>query len=59
MNMGKNTINEVVPADATPVPVTPPTTSFLARTTSYTEVLARYEAILTRLNASRDRAARR
>jgi hypothetical protein len=54
--MGTTTITEVVPADATPDPMAPPTTSYLARTTSYTEVLAGYVAVLSRCNARRDLA---
>jgi hypothetical protein len=57
MNMGPHTINTVVPDDVTADPVAPPTTSYLAHTTKYSEVLAGYVAILSRLNASRDLAA--
>jgi hypothetical protein len=48
-------ITAVVLADATPDPVTPPTTSFLARTTSYPDVLAHYVDVITRLSISADR----
>ncbi len=54
--MGPNTINEVVPADVTPDPVAAPTTSYLARTTKYSDILAGYVLILSRLRASRDLA---
>jgi len=56
MNMGQHTITKVVPDDVTTDPVAPPTTSYLARTTKYSDVLAGYVSILTRLNTSRDMA---
>ncbi|HEY7946574.1 MAG TPA: hypothetical protein VID75_02795 [Acidimicrobiales bacterium] len=54
--MGPHTITTVVPDDVTTNAVAPPTTSYLARTTKYSEVLAGYVAILSRLNARRDMA---
>jgi hypothetical protein len=51
--MGPHTINEVVPADATPDPMAAPTTSFLAHTTSYSEVLAGYVEVIWRLSETR------
>jgi len=50
--MATTTMHSFVPADATPDPVTPPTTSFLARTTSYREVLAGYVKVIARLSTS-------
>jgi hypothetical protein len=58
MGMAPITINEVVPGDASPDPMARPTTSFLARTTSYTEILAGYVAIVSRLSISRHPALR-
>jgi hypothetical protein len=52
--MGTTTNTSFVPADATPDPVTPPTTSYLARTTSYPGVLAGYMELISRLSTSRD-----
>jgi hypothetical protein len=54
MDMGPHTINTVVPDDVTSDTVAAPTTSYLARTTRYADVLAGYVAILSKLNASRD-----
>jgi hypothetical protein len=53
MDMATITINEVVPGGATPDPMAAPTTSFLARTTSYTEILAGYVEIVARLSTTR------
>jgi hypothetical protein len=50
--MGTITTTEVVTADATPDPMAAPTTSYLARTTSYTDILAGYVEIVTRLSTS-------
>jgi hypothetical protein len=55
MDMGHTTIKEVVSDDATPTPMAPPTTYFLAATTSYAEVLAGYEQIIWKLSESRCR----
>jgi hypothetical protein len=55
--MGTHTITAVVSADATPDPVTPPTTSELARTTSYPDVLAHYVDVITSLSVSGDRSS--
>ncbi|HVC71683.1 MAG TPA: hypothetical protein VNC61_15620 [Acidimicrobiales bacterium] len=52
--MGPHTITTVVPDDVTPDPVAAPTTSYLARTTTYADVLARYRAILSGLSVSQD-----
>ena len=54
--MGTITTTEVVTADATPDPMAAPTTSYLARTTKYSDILAGYVLILSRLRASRDLA---
>jgi hypothetical protein len=56
MHMATITINEVVPGGATPDPMAAPTTSFLARTTSSTEILAGYVAIVSRLSTTRQRS---
>lgn len=55
--MGTHTITAVGLAHATPDPVTSPTTSDLARTTSYPDVLAHYVDVITRLSISGNRRA--
>jgi hypothetical protein len=49
------TIKDIVIADPTLDRVASPTTSYLARTTSYRDVLAGYVEVITRLSLSSDR----
>jgi hypothetical protein len=55
MDMGHITIKPVVIDDPTPDPVASPTTSDLAHTTSYRDVLAGYVEVIARLSTSTHR----
>jgi hypothetical protein len=54
--MGTTIFNEIEPPDVTPDPLTPPTTSYLARTTSTTDILAGYVEIVASLSTTRNPA---
>jgi hypothetical protein len=54
--MAITTTNAVEGPDVTPDPMSPPTTSYLARTTSTVEVLAGYVEIVASLSTTRNAA---